>query len=618
MAIDTLKQKLIESSAEMTNYTNQISSMKEVQEESNKTIEESNNTIDLYLSKLASPQYKLTSEDLSNLKNAFDNVRDATIRSSESIANSIIVTVNRLKELGEVSEETAQDVINSAIRRQVAEGENAKALAIAQQDLIAQYTQGKITAEEYYTKMREAEKTYGDSTEKVSLLDTKLGELSDTISRGINLENPNKLNELITDLTENYQGQKEAIEESYNSNKNYFENLIEWQKNQMLGLDENSNSYRELQVEMQKTQEALTALEEAHRTDLSNIEGTYKGVFAAIYTQIEGSGREITDEVQQVKDSVVGILNSFDKDVKITGVGKEVFEGIAEDLRREGNTRTPEIRKILEGFGINSWGGFIEGVRNQGNFNSLQNSMKEITNMIENSVREPLRIHSPSGLFYDFGVNTIEGYRNGVEASSSLLKNSFDNIIRFIISFGNDFSNRFKESINNIINDVRNFTNEMQNQFNSLNLTFDIRFPNIKNSANALIYQFELMLDRIRSGLNTWLYRTTRSLNGLYIYGDGKVGYTSIKRISIPRLAKGGITYRPTYAQIGEAGKEAVLPLENNTGWMDMLADKLASRITTDNSNGPIIIYNYMDSDLVQKKVIQVTQKKQFAQNGGI
>jgi hypothetical protein len=29
---------------------------------------------------------------------------------------------------------------------------------------------------------------------------------------------------------------------------------------------------------------------------------------------------------------------------------------------------------------------------------------------------------------------------------------------------------------------------------------------------------------------------------------------------------------------IGEAGKEAVIPLENNTEWMDALADRIAQR----------------------------------------
>lgn len=45
----------------------------------------------------------------------------------------------------------------------------------------------------------------------------------------------------------------------------------------------------------------------------------------------------------------------------------------------------------------------------------------------------------------------------------------------------------------------------------------------------------------------------------------------------IPKLAKGGIVHQPTQAIIGEAGREAVLPLENNTDWMDDLASRINS-----------------------------------------
>ena len=47
----------------------------------------------------------------------------------------------------------------------------------------------------------------------------------------------------------------------------------------------------------------------------------------------------------------------------------------------------------------------------------------------------------------------------------------------------------------------------------------------------------------------------------------------------IPALAEGGIAIGETLARIGEGGrKEAVLPLEQNTEWLDMLADRLAAR----------------------------------------
>lgn len=59
------------------------------------------------------------------------------------------------------------------------------------------------------------------------------------------------------------------------------------------------------------------------------------------------------------------------------------------------------------------------------------------------------------------------------------------------------------------------------------------------------------------------------------------VSIDKIDKLEVPELATGGITTGATFAMIGERGKEAVLPLENNTGWMDTLADRIAARSST-------------------------------------
>ena len=56
--------------------------------------------------------------------------------------------------------------------------------------------------------------------------------------------------------------------------------------------------------------------------------------------------------------------------------------------------------------------------------------------------------------------------------------------------------------------------------------------------------------------------------------------------IDIPFLANGGIVQRASIAMVGEAGKEAVIPLENNTGWMDQMAKSLVNAMG--NRNGGI------------------------------
>ena len=59
--------------------------------------------------------------------------------------------------------------------------------------------------------------------------------------------------------------------------------------------------------------------------------------------------------------------------------------------------------------------------------------------------------------------------------------------------------------------------------------------------------------------------------------------------VEFQRLANGGITTGSTLANIGEAGREAVLPLENNLDYLDAFADKIASKIPATN-NGPVYL----------------------------
>ena len=56
-----------------------------------------------------------------------------------------------------------------------------------------------------------------------------------------------------------------------------------------------------------------------------------------------------------------------------------------------------------------------------------------------------------------------------------------------------------------------------------------------------------------------------------------------MKAPKIPYLAKGGLIDSPTLSMIGEAGKEVVLPLENNTGALDLIANRLVSRMNFGN-----------------------------------
>lgn len=88
-------------------------------------------------------------------------------------------------------------------------------------------------------------------------------------------------------------------------------------------------------------------------------------------------------------------------------------------------------------------------------------------------------------------------------------------------------------------------------------------------------------INRMVQSINSIKFDVPDWIPGLGGKSFGGFNIPEVPRVTLPRLANGGITTGATLAEIGEAGREAVLPLEKNTGWMDALADKIADRMPT-------------------------------------
>lgn len=86
---------------------------------------------------------------------------------------------------------------------------------------------------------------------------------------------------------------------------------------------------------------------------------------------------------------------------------------------------------------------------------------------------------------------------------------------------------------------------------------------------------------------------------------------------TIPKLAQGGIIDRPTLAVVGEAGREAVMPLERNTGWIDDLAQKLAQRGSGSKQGATQIIVK-LGEDTIFSRFIDYMEDKSFEMNEAV
>lgn len=140
--------------------------------------------------------------------------------------------------------------------------------------------------------------------------------------------------------------------------------------------------------------------------------------------------------------------------------------------------------------------------------------------------------------------------------------------------FGNIFKTAF-EAVKNAFSTIGSFFSgvwsTVQNIFvNAGQMVGDAVGGAFKSAVNAVLGTIENVVNGFIGMINGVL-DTVRGLPGLGWVGS--VGY-----VSLPRLARGGIVDSPTIAMIGEAGKEAVVPLEN-TGFIQTLGRVVSSAV---------------------------------------
>ncbi len=143
----------------------------------------------------------------------------------------------------------------------------------------------------------------------------------------------------------------------------------------------------------------------------------------------------------------------------------------------------------------------------------------------------------------------------------------------------------------------------------------------IKDGINGKLLKVQNGLNNIVGGIN----RIVRKINDKltvkipdWVPGFGGNKWSpnikTLDAVSIPMLAKGGVITQEMIATIGEQGKEVVLPLERNTGWMNALATKITgyNDNSTDNLLKQIIallrdldLTVDIDGEIIADKTIQ-------------
>lgn len=121
--------------------------------------------------------------------------------------------------------------------------------------------------------------------------------------------------------------------------------------------------------------------------------------------------------------------------------------------------------------------------------------------------------------------------------------------------------------------DIQDALKEIPNWFKNL---FNDAMENAKSIVKSGI-------DKLKSFFNFDWSLPRIKLPHFNISGSFSLNPPRIPSFSVDWYARGGVFNSPSIIGVGEAGQEAVMPLERNTGWISILAQKLAERMPANN-----------------------------------
>jgi hypothetical protein len=237
-----------------------------------------------------------------------------------------------------------------------------------------------------------------------------------------------------------------------------------------------------------------------------------------------------------------------------------MFTGIADFFREHGNY---------------SIAGFFEGCAQA--MSNVGNWIKEnITDTIVNYVKNLLGIHSPSTVFTSIGEDSMAGLGLGFTTGMQWIQEKLDELKNRVLSAAETLKSAF---------------------------SFEWSLPHLR------LPHLQVDWDPVDNVLAQFF------------------GVSAFPRLSVQWFAKGGIL---NGAQIfgrmgstllggGERGREAILPLDTNTGWMDVLANRIAQILNVD-GNGDInaTINVVLDGDIITSYVMRGLRRRSRAGTSSI
>lgn len=315
---------------------------------------------------------------------------------------------------------------------------------------------------------------------------------------------------------------------------------------------------------------------EAALTRLKDAEAAAGVTGAELYEQVQNGTLDYADMTDAQKECYKAYLNNEKKQ-------KELVESTA---------ALNEARKAEV---IASYENQLALAKESGSYDEFKNSVIEAFEKGELSADEARDLIAKSmsemsdsaqqAFMEDIPLSLKEGLNpHQYESSGTKIKKWFSNLWEGIKNVFSNIGTWFKNIFNDAWKAIKGVFSGVGEFFAGVWNTIKKQFSEIgQKIGNAVSNSFSQavnwVLDKAIGIINGFIKALNKAIGII-----NKIPGVDIKKIDmleVPQMAKGGIVNSATLALFGEQGREAVIPLENNTEWMDVLANRIAERNNT-------------------------------------
>ena len=315
---------------------------------------------------------------------------------------------------------------------------------------------------------------------------------------------------------------------------------------------------------------------EAALTRLKDAEAAAGVTGAELYEQVQNGTLDYANMTDAQKECYKAYLNNEKKQ-------KELVESTA---------ALNEARKAEV---IASYENQLALAKESGSYDEFKNSVVEAFEKGELSADEARDLIAKSmsemsdsaqqAFMEDIPLSLKEGLNpHQYESSGTKIKKWFGNLWEGIKDIFQNIGTWFKNIFNDAWKAIKGVFSGVGEFFAGVWNTIKKQFSEIGQKignavSNAFSKAVNWVLDKAIGLINGFIKALNKAISII-----NKIPGVEIKKIDmleVPQMAKGGIVNSATLALFGEQGREAVVPLENNTEWMDVLANRIAERNST-------------------------------------